>query len=220
MNRRNDPHDLPMDDGRGRQPDGTGRGRGERPLHDDRGDYPDGTGRGRGERPLRDERGAHPDDRAGYADDRAGYADDRGAYRDDRGAYAGEPADRRKGGAGLGIAALLLGLLALAVSWVPVLGVAGIVLGLIAIIVGLVARGRAKRINGSGRGSGVAGAMLGLLAVIIGGLITFGIVSLVQNTDAGQCLQDAGTDQAKIEQCLQEYGDEARDRLDEATTNN
>lgn len=163
MNRRNDPHDLPMDDGR------------------------------------------------------AGYAEDRTAYHDDRGLYAGEPAVRRKGGAGMGIAALLLGILAFVLSWVPILG---IILGVIAIIVGLVARGRAKRINGSGRGSGVAGAILGLLAVIISGLITFGLVSLFQNTDAGQCLQDAGTDQAKLEQCIQDYGDEARDRLDGATTNN
>lgn len=188
MNRRNDPNDHPMDDGRGGYPDGTGRGHGERPLRDDRGEYADGTGRGHGERPLHD---------------------DRGAYRDDRGAYDAAQV-RQKGGAGMGIAALLLGLLALVLFWIPVLG---IVLGVIAIIVGLVARGRAKRINGSGRGMGLAGAILGLLAAILCGLVMFGIFTLFQSSSYDECLRDAGTDQAALEQCAQDFADELRDRV-------
>lgn len=199
MNRRNDPNDHPMDDGRGGYPDGTGRGHGERPLRDDRGEYADGTGRGHGERPLHD---------------------DRGAYRDDRGAYDAAQV-RQKGGAGMGIFALILGLLALLLSWIPGIGlIAAVILGLAAIVVGLIARSRARRINGSGRGLGIAGAILGVLSLIVAALVTVGVVTLFQNTNVDDCLTEAGSDTAKIEQCVQDFGDQARDRLEDTTTNN
>jgi|GEM_PF-4183206 len=127
-----------------------------------------------------------------------------GGYPDD-----GAVAVRPKGGFGLGLVALVLGVLALLLSWVPALGaVAAVVLGLLAIVLGFRARSRAKQVNGSGRGLGVAGAVLGLLSLIIAGLVTFGIVQLFGNSNIDECLKDAGTDQSKIEKCSQDFSDE------------
>ncbi len=140
------------------------------------------------ERPLHDDRGANHDDRVGY-----------------------DPAPvRQKGGAGMGVAALLLGILTLVLFWVPFLG---IILGIVAIVVGVVAHGRAKRINGSGRGTGLAGAILGLFGLILSALVTFGLFSLFGSSNIDECLRDAGTDMTKIEQCNQDFADEMQDRI-------
>lgn len=147
------------------------------------------------DRPMDDGRG-YPDGSYG------GYPD--GSYRGEPAGYGHEPV-RRKGGAGMGIAALLLGILALVLFWIPIVG---IILGVIALIMGLVARGRAKRINGTGRGMGVAGAILGLIAAVLCGLVSFGIFTLFQNTNYDECLREAGTDQSAIEQCMQDFADE------------
>jgi hypothetical protein len=65
----------------------------------------------------------------------------------------GQPYQTQRAGAGLAIAALVLGILALLLSW-TILG--GVVLGLLAIILGWVASRRARRGLASGRGSTTA----------------------------------------------------------------
>lgn len=101
---------------------------------------------------------------------------------------------------GLGIAALILGLLALFTSWTVV---GGIVFGLLAIILGVIGRGRAKRGEANNGGLALAGVILGALGLLISvGLIALGASLL--NSDSVQnlqeCLEQATTD-AEAQQC-------------------
>ncbi|MCF3963346.1 DUF4352 domain-containing protein [Streptomyces fuscigenes] len=77
---------------------------------------------------------------------------------------------------GLGIAALILGLVGALSGLVPVLFWLAGVLGLIGLILGLAGQGRAKRGEATNKGVARIGALLGLVAMIvavIGAVITF-----------------------------------------------
>jgi uncharacterized integral membrane protein len=105
-------------------------------------------------------------------------------------------------------AALVLGILALITSW-TVIG--GILLGLLAIIFGIIGLRRANRGLALGRGRAIAGIILGLLGIVVAGLLIAVGVSLF-NSDEGKnlrnCLNDAGNNQTKIQQCQDEFRDQ------------
>jgi hypothetical protein len=106
---------------------------------------------------------------------------------------------------GLGIAALVLGILAVLTS-LTVIG--GILFGLVAIILGVLGRGRAKRGEASNGGMALTGAILGVLGMLLaGGILALGLSFL--NSDEGktyqQCLEDAGSDRARVDQCAQDF---------------
>jgi len=116
---------------------------------------------------------------------------------------AQNPAQPRNG---FGIAALVLGLLALLLSW-TIIG--GIIFGTLALIFGLLGRARAKRGEATNGGLSIAGVVLGIVGLLIGiGLVVLG-VSLF-NSPAGrdfrQCVEQSGDDQVKIQQCGSEFG--------------
>jgi Domain of unknown function (DUF4190) len=133
----------------------------------------------------------------GYGQNPAGYGQGPG-YGQGLG-YGAPPAPPRNG---FGIAALVLGLLALVLSW-TIIG--GIVFGILALIFGLLGRARAKRGESTNGGLSLAGVVLG----IIGALIAIGLVVSVLNSPAGrsyrQCLQQSGGDTARIQQCVSEF---------------
>ncbi|MBA2472806.1 MAG: DUF4190 domain-containing protein [Pseudonocardiales bacterium] len=113
---------------------------------------------------------------------------------------------------GFGIAALVLGLLALVLCWTIV---GGIVFGILALIFGLLGRARAKRGQATNGGLSVAGIVLG----VIGLLLTIGLVALfasLMNSPAGQsyqqCVQQSGGDPAKLQQCFSELGNQVGGR--------
>lgn len=116
----------------------------------------------------------------------------------------GEPPVRPRNG--FGITALILGLLALLLSW-TIIG--GIVFGVLALIFGLIGRARAKRGEATNGGVSLAGVVLG----VIGLLLAIGLVALgasLLNSPAGQnyqqCVQQSGGDPAKLQQCFSEFG--------------
>lgn len=107
---------------------------------------------------------------------------------------------------GFGVAALVLGLLAVVLFW-TVIG--GIVLGILALIFGLLGRARAKRGEATNGGMSIAGVVLGALGLLIPiGLIIFG-VSLLNSPaarDYYQCVEQASGDQVRIQECATEFG--------------
>ena len=108
-------------------------------------------------------------------------------------------------GAGMAIAALVLGILAVLLCWTVV---GGVLFGLIAVVLGAVASGRAKRRVAAGRGMAIAGIVLGLLGLLLSvALVVIG-VSLF-NSSGGktltECLQNAQGDQTKIDKCRQDF---------------
>ena len=118
------------------------------------------------------------------------------------GGYGAVPQHRY--GGGMATAALVLGILAVVTS-ITVIG--GIVLGILAIVLGAVAASRARRGEAPGRGRAIAGIVTGAIGLVLSGLLVAAGLSVL-NSDAGQelqqCLEEAGQDQAAVEQCQRE----------------
>lgn len=132
----------------------------------------------------------------------------------------GQPATPPKPRNGMGTGALILGILALLTCWwLPIVG--GI-LGIVAIILGVVGRGRAKRMEATNQGMATTGLVLGVLSLIVNivlsvALFLFGLAFI--NLGGGQSLQQlqdcignansqpnpAAVQQA-YEQCTQQFG--------------
>jgi lysylphosphatidylglycerol synthetase-like protein (DUF2156 family) len=106
---------------------------------------------------------------------------------------------------GMAITALVLGVLALVLCW-TIIG--GLLLGLVALVLGIIAAGRAKRGAAGGRGMAITGAVLGVIgAVLAGVLVAIGASFLNSESvqDLEQCLEQAGEDQAAIDQCRVDF---------------
>ncbi|HET6562351.1 MAG TPA: DUF4190 domain-containing protein [Marmoricola sp.] len=127
------------------------------------------------------------------------------------GGYYEQP---QKRGSGMAIAALILGVLALLTCW-TVLG--GILFGLVAIILGFVASRRAKRGEAGGRAMAIIGIVTGLLGLIISVVIVVAIGAF-WNSDSVQdyrnCLEQAGSDQAALSACEEDFSDDIRNQVD------
>jgi hypothetical protein len=107
-------------------------------------------------------------------------------------------------GGGMATAALVLGILSIFAS-ITVIG--GVLLGVLAVIFGAIAVRRA-RLGAPGRGRAMAGIVTGVIGVLLAAaLIAFGVSLLnsdkVKNLES--CLKDAHGDQAKVQQCQDQY---------------
>lgn len=67
---------------------------------------------------------------------------------------------------GLATAGMVLGIIALAIVWIPVLGLAALPLALVGTPLAGVGFARSKR-SGAGRGTAIAGLVLGIVALIM-----------------------------------------------------
>ena len=116
---------------------------------------------------------------------------------------------------GLGIAALVVAIIAL-VSSFSVAG--GVVLGIVAVILGLMGRGRVKRGEANNGGVALAGLVLGVLAIVVGLAFIAIWVGLFKEVGAGDyfdCLQQAGQDRAKVQECSDQFRQSVEDKLTE-----
>ncbi|MGP9651997.1 DUF308 domain-containing protein [Glutamicibacter sp. 287] len=84
-----------------------------------------------------------------------------------------------KQGNGLGVAALVLGIIAVLFAFIPLIGVVAFALGGLALILGIIGALKKNR----PRGTSIAGAILGLASIIIAGVITAGTVAAVDAID-------------------------------------
>ena len=130
--------------------------------------------------------------------------------------YGGQPAPGGYGGPppfgtpparpprnGLGVAALVLGVLGL-LTWFFVVG--GL-FGLVAVVLGALGRGRAKRGEATNGGVALAGIITGAIAVALSVLVAVGFASLFRSggvQDFAECVQQA-QDQAAIDACEAEF---------------
>lgn len=106
---------------------------------------------------------------------------------------------------GMGIAALIVAIAGI-VTALSVVG--GVGLGLTAIVLGLIGRGRAKRGEADNGGVALAGIVLGALAVIAGIGCIFIYVGIWRTAGAGdyvECMSKAGSDAAAQQQCTEKF---------------
>ncbi|MCV7183466.1 MULTISPECIES: DUF4190 domain-containing protein [Mycolicibacterium] len=130
------------------------------------------------------------------------------------GGYPGYPGPDGMGGYGqppvapkngLGIAALVVGILSLP-AVLTVFG--GFVLGLVAIVLGVIGYRRAKKGAATNGGIAIAGAVIGLLGIVLNAaLIAFGVWGFLQvgGGDYFDCMQQAGNDTSAQMQCEDEF---------------
>ncbi|GAA1661585.1 hypothetical protein GCM10010977_24290 [Citricoccus zhacaiensis] len=82
--------------------------------------------------------------------------------------YGGQPGPPPKTGNGLGVAALVLGIIAIVIAFIPFIGMGSFLLGALAVILGIVG----LRKKGLPKGTSIAGLILGALSLIIAGIMT------------------------------------------------
>lgn len=131
----------------------------------------------------------------------------------------GQPAMPPKPRNGMGVAALIFGILALLTCWLP--GV-GLVLGILAIVFGIVGRGRANRLQATNKGVATTGLVLGILSLIVNVIIAvlffLGLAAFLNfgggNTlqQAQQCIANANNQpnpeavRLAYQQCIDQFG--------------
>lgn len=81
-------------------------------------------------------------------------------------------------GKGLGIAGMILGILAIILSFIPCFGVWAIVLAVVGVILSAVSLSQAKKANAP-KGMAIAGLICSILAIIIGSIWLFVIAKAV-----------------------------------------
>ena len=113
--------------------------------------------------------------------------------------YGGDQGPARNG---LGIAALVVGVIALLLFWIPFLG---LLLGLVALVLGFLGRGRAKRGEATNGGMALAGIVLGAIGLLVG-LLWVALFAWVADeaTSLSECLADATTQEERIE-CQEQF---------------
>ena len=114
----------------------------------------------------------------------------------DAGPYDG---GAKPAGTGLGIAALVLGILALLTSWM--LGL-GIIPGLVGLVLGIVAIRKLGRVRGASRAVPIVGVVLSVLGLLVGIVFLVFFISVVGQV-FDQCGEFAG-DPVALQQCLNE----------------
>ena len=158
------------------------------------------------------------DPQGGPGDQHGGYGAPQGSYGSSQGGYPagyggaehgagypggyGGPAPRN----GFGLAALILGILALLACWIPYVGV---VIGLVGLILGIVGRSRVRKGLANNGGIALAGIItsaLGLLASLVVTILVTWVLS--QSGTYAQCVQEAGNDRAAIDRCAQDFADD------------
>jgi len=118
------------------------------------------------------------------------------------------PTDPRNG---LGITALVLGIVAIIAS-ITVIG--GVVLGIIAIVLGFIGRSRAKKGQATNGGvalagiiTGAVGLVLSIVLVVAGAALFFGS----GGSDLVNCINNAHGDQTAINQCNTQFQNKVQD---------
>lgn len=99
---------------------------------------------------------------------------------------------------GLAITSLVLGILALALSWTSL---PGIILGVLALVFGIVAIARARRDRVSNKGMAIAGIVTGVAGAVIGAVIFIAAFRI-----AADCRDQFGgtITEAQLEQCVED----------------
>jgi len=106
---------------------------------------------------------------------------------------------------GIGITALVLGIVAIVAS-ITVIG--GILLGIIAIVLGFIGRSRAKKGQATNGGVAMAGIITGALGLVLSiVLVVAGAALFFGNggSDLVNCINNAHGDQTAINQCNTQY---------------
>lgn len=114
---------------------------------------------------------------------------------------------------GMAITAMIFGILAVLTFWTVFVGV---VCGLVALVLGAIAMMKARRGSTGGFGMALTGVITGLIAIIgscVVGAVIWVFFKDTGGTDLIDCLQKAGNDQTKVQQCQDDFNKRVEDRF-------
>jgi hypothetical protein len=108
---------------------------------------------------------------------------------------------------GFGITALVLGILAIVLSWSAV---GGVLFGVLAIIFAILGMRRAGRGEATNRGMSISGLVTGIIGLIIGIIVAVALGSFISIfggsfSNFTDCVNQAHNDQVKIQQCENQF---------------
>ena len=105
----------------------------------------------------------------------------------------------------MGIAALVLGALALVFSWTIV---GGFLFGVLGVVFGFIHNGRVRRRQATAQGLGIAGLVLGIIGIVVAGILVI-VGAWLFSTSRGQnyldCVNNANGNQQEIQRCIDRY---------------
>ncbi len=130
------------------------------------------------------------------------------SYAPPRLAHNGHPAPAINPRNGLGVASLVVAIVALALVW-SVVG--GVVLGLIAAGIGAAAHRRARRGIADNGGVAVTGMVLGFVAILIGPIfipVWLGLWNVIGGDDFVDCMKSAAGNHALQHECVDQLLDD------------
>lgn len=112
---------------------------------------------------------------------------------------------------GLGIAAMVVGIVAISISWIPLLGLLSFILGPVAVVLGIIAF-----LKRWGRGQAITGIITGALGTVIVfiGFMTFGY--LVDDFDRAMGEAEQGSEEDSETESREDIEAEAEDAAEEA----
>lgn len=116
--------------------------------------------------------------------------------------YSASPVAPRNG---LGTASLVIAIIALVTCASVVLGV---ILGIVAVVIGFAARGRVKSGEANNGGVAIAGIVLGCVAIVASLAFIAIWVAMFKDVGGGDyldCLNKAGGDSTKMQQCADQF---------------
>jgi len=106
---------------------------------------------------------------------------------------------------GMGIAALVLGALALVFSWTIV---GGFLFGVLGVVFGVIHNGRVRRRQATAQGLGIAGLVMGILGIVVAGILVI-VGAWLFSSSRGQnyidCVNNANGNQQEIQRCIDRY---------------
>lgn len=103
-------------------------------------------------------------------------------------AHAPPPVQRRSNGGA--ITALVCGIIAILLFWIPGINLLAILLGLVAIVAGVVGLSRARDPYVGGKGMAVTGLVLGILALVLSVLVLVGLARFFGDPDVQREFQE------------------------------
>ncbi|MFE2993869.1 DUF4190 domain-containing protein [Nocardia sp. NPDC059246] len=117
---------------------------------------------------------------------------------------------------GMAITAMVFGILGLLTFWTVLLTIVGVLCGVLAIILGVIAATKARRGTSGGFGMALAGAIMGAISLIGGilvGVLVWVVFKDTGGTDLIDCLNKAGGDSSKVQQCQEEFNKRVEDKF-------
>jgi hypothetical protein len=129
------------------------------------------------------------------------------------GGYGTPPGPGGQPSNGMGLAALIVGIVSLLVAWIPFVGLLAVVGGIVAVVLGIIALGKVNRREATNRTQSIVGIVVGAVAILLaiastvfGSFIVARVAPEVLGPEFQACVRENPNDPGALERCLDDAG--------------